>query len=104
MSRFRKSLPGGAYCFTWEAAALAHRFLYYVEGRAVIPDDHYDFIERMARAEAPPDSPIHGVGSSNPWDYPEEVREIAEYLHDKYEELRLRSISPTHSRKKRKRS
>lgn len=51
---------------------MAHRYLYYVLSCSTISDGVYDQIEREARAICPPDSPVHGIGSSRPSSYSEE--------------------------------
>lgn len=60
-----------------ELEVLIHRYLYYVESSPVIPDSVYDKLEREARAVLPEDSVVNKVGSSNPWDYSEEVKALA---------------------------
>lgn len=49
---------------TTEDIVMAHRYLYYVLAEPVISDFEYDALERMAREIAPPESPVHCVGSS----------------------------------------
>jgi NAD-dependent DNA ligase len=55
----------------YEDEVMAHRYLYYVLADPVLPDMEYDIIERRAREVCPPDSPVHGVGSSLPSSYTE---------------------------------
>ena len=55
-----------------ELQVMAHRYLYYVRAEPVLPDMVYDQLEREARAVCPPDSPVHGVGSSLPSSYTRE--------------------------------
>jgi NAD-dependent DNA ligase len=47
-----------------ELQVMAHRYLYYVMCSPVLSDSIYDVIEREARAICPPESPVHGIGSS----------------------------------------
>jgi NAD-dependent DNA ligase len=47
-----------------ETVVMAHRYLYYVLDEPVLPDAHYDVLERQARSVEPPDSRVHKVGSS----------------------------------------
>lgn len=54
-----------------ELEVMAHRYLYYVESEPVLTDFDYDVLERKARAACPPESPVHGVGSSLPSSYSE---------------------------------
>jgi len=65
---------------TQEQVILAHRYLYYVLGEPVVSDAVYDQMEREARAALPESSVVHKVGSSNPWDYSDEVKQYAEEL------------------------
>lgn len=53
----------------YEDEVMAHRYLYYVLSEPVLPDMEYDKIERRAREVCPPESPVHGVGSSLPSSY-----------------------------------
>lgn len=53
----------------YEDEVMAHRYLYYVMSEPVLPDMVYDTIERRAREVCPPESPVHGVGSSLPSSY-----------------------------------
>lgn len=58
----------------YELEVMAHRYLYYVESTQVLPDLTYDVVERAAREVCPPESPVHGIGSSLPSSYtPEQV-------------------------------
>lgn len=52
-----------------ETEVMAHRYLYYVLSEPQLPDLVYDVLEREARAACPPESPVHGVGSSLPSSY-----------------------------------
>jgi NAD-dependent DNA ligase len=54
---------------TLELEVMAHRYLYYVLSEPQLPDLTYDVLEREARAVCPPESPVHGVGSSLPSSY-----------------------------------
>jgi NAD-dependent DNA ligase len=54
---------------TLELDVMAHRYLYYVESDPTLPDSAYDQLERQARAACPPESPVHGIGSSLPSSY-----------------------------------
>jgi NAD-dependent DNA ligase len=65
---------------TLENQVMAHRYLYYVLSDTVLSDAVYDLLEREARAVCPPESPVHGLGSSLPSDYSEEVKSIANGL------------------------
>lgn len=47
-----------------ETEVMAHRYLYYVLADPRMPDLVYDALERQAREVCPPESPVHGVGSS----------------------------------------
>lgn len=47
-----------------ELQVLAHRYRYYVLSSPILSDSEYDALERKARAVLPPESPVHGVGSS----------------------------------------
>lgn len=60
-----------------EHEVLVHRYLYYVEAAPIVSDFEYDSIERQARSVCPPESPVHGVGSSLPSSYPDNVRRDA---------------------------
>jgi len=55
-----------------EIEVMAHRYLYYVLAEPQLPDLVYDELERKARAVCPPESPVHGVGSSLPSSYKQE--------------------------------
>lgn len=57
-----------------EELVLIHRYLYYVLTDPVIPDHTYDVLERKARAICPPESKVHGIGSSLESNYPEEIK------------------------------
>lgn len=57
-----------------EREVLIHRYLYYVEACPILPDCEYDKIERKAREVCPPESKVHGIGSSLPSSYPEDVK------------------------------
>lgn len=48
----------------YETEVMAHRYLYYVMCDPRMPDLVYDALERKARDACPPESPVHGVGSS----------------------------------------
>ncbi len=48
-----------------------------MESDSPIPDSVYDNLERKARAEYPPESDVHKLGSSLPSDYSEEVKALA---------------------------
>jgi NAD-dependent DNA ligase len=63
-----------------ELEVLAHRYLYYVLGEPVLPDLVYDMLEREARGICPRESPVHGVGSSLPESYSEDVKQRAKQL------------------------
>ena len=63
-----------------ENQVMAHRYLYYVLSESVLSDYIYDLLEREAREVCPPESPVHGLGSSLPSDYSEEVKSIARGL------------------------
>jgi NAD-dependent DNA ligase len=52
-----------------ELRVMAHRYLYYVACEPVLSDHEYDILERQAREVCPPESPVHGVGSSLPSSY-----------------------------------
>ena len=54
----------------YEREVLIHRYLYYVLNEQLISDFEYDIIEYNARSLCPPESPVHGVGSSLPSSYP----------------------------------
>ena len=60
-----------------EREVLAHRYLYYVLAEPALPDMEYDIVERRAREVCPPESPVHGVGSSLPSSYPGKVKDYA---------------------------
>ncbi len=57
-----------------ENEILMHRYLYYVLGTHILPDFEYDKLERAAREILPEDSVVHRVGSSNPWDYGDDIK------------------------------
>lgn len=58
----------------YELEVMAHRYLYYVESAQVLPDLDYDVLERTARDTCPPESPVHGIGSSLSSSYsPEQI-------------------------------
>jgi NAD-dependent DNA ligase len=58
----------------YENEVMAHRYLYYVLSEPILPDLVYDTIERQAREVCPPESPVHGVGSSLSSSYtPEQI-------------------------------
>lgn len=57
----------------YEREILVHRYLYYVEAQPTISDFEYDILEREARSVLPESSPVHGVGSSLPSSYSEDV-------------------------------
>ncbi len=62
----------------WETRILAHRYLYYVLCTPVLPDHHYDSLERKAwEILEGVDSPVHSVGSSLDSSYSEEVKDFA---------------------------
>lgn len=63
-----------------ETEVMAHRYLYYVLAEPRLPDLVYDELERKARAVCPPESPVHGVGSSLPGSYNQQQRERAKQL------------------------
>ena len=63
-----------------ETEVMAHRYLYYVECNPVLPDLDYDKLEQAARVLCPPESPVHGVGSSLPSSYTKEQIERAKEL------------------------
>lgn len=63
-----------------ETLVMAHRYLYYVMSDSVLNDAVYDQLEREARAICPPESPVHGVGSSLPSSYSEDQKKKAEEL------------------------
>lgn len=63
-----------------EDGVMAHRYLYYVRAEPVLTDFSYDALERLARAELPPGSPVHGVGSSLPASYTPAQVALAERL------------------------
>ena len=64
-----------------ESLVMVHRYLYYVLSDSVLNDAVYDQIEREARAICPPESPVHGVGSSLPSSYtPEHKKKALELL------------------------
>lgn len=60
-----------------EDEVMAHRYLYYVMSDPVLPDNVYDRLERQAREVCPPESPVHGVGSSLPSSYTESQINLA---------------------------
>lgn len=64
-----------------ETYIMAHRYLYYVLGEPVVSDFVYDQLEREARAVCPPESPVHGVGSSLAASYTTEQVERAYELN-----------------------
>ncbi len=68
----------------FEKEVLAHRYLYYVEANPVVSDFEYDLLEREAREALPESSAVHKVGSSNPWDYNEDIKAYAEELKEMY--------------------
>ena len=53
----------------YETEVMAHRYLYYVLSNNIISDAEYDVLERKAREVCPPESPVHGIGSSLPSSY-----------------------------------
>lgn len=57
-----------------EDVLLRHRFLYYVLGQQCISDEDYDTLERAVREQFPIGA-VQDVGSSNPFDYPQWVRD-----------------------------
>lgn len=61
-----------------EKEVMIHRYCYYVLAEPLLPDAEYDKIERAARAALPEASPVHGVGSSLPSSYTDEVKQEAE--------------------------
>jgi len=63
-----------------ENLVLAFRYLYYVESDSPISDGVYDQLERKARDECPPESDVHGIGSSNPSSYSDEIKTFAKSL------------------------
>ena len=63
-----------------ETLVMAHRYLYYVASEPVLADPVYDQIERQAREVCPPESPVHGVGSSLPSSYNVEQRRLAQSI------------------------
>jgi len=60
-----------------EKRVMAHRYLYYIKCNPRIPDLDYDVIEREARAIAPPESPVHKLGSSLASSYSPEIVALA---------------------------
>lgn len=62
----------------YEREVLVHRYLYYVLAQPTISDFEYDIIERQAREVCPPESPVHGVGSSLPSSYSDDIKIAAE--------------------------
>jgi NAD-dependent DNA ligase len=67
-----------------EDQVMAHRYLYYVLAEPVLHDAVYDTIERKAREVCPPESPVHGIGSSLPGSYSDEhVLLATQMLHRK---------------------
>lgn len=60
-----------------EFEVLKHRYLYYVESSPIVSDFEYDSIERQARTVCDETSPVHGIGSSLPSSYTDEVIEAA---------------------------
>ena len=60
-----------------EREVLAHRYLYYVLAEPALLDYEYDLVERRAREVCPPESPVHGVGSSLPSSYRGYVKNYA---------------------------
>lgn len=66
-----------------ETAVMAHRYLYYVLSEPRLPDLVYDQLERKARDVCPPESPVHGVGSSLPSSYtPAQITKAKQLLGD----------------------
>lgn len=63
-----------------EKKCLAYRYLYYVLYTSVISDREYDMLERKALEEVDENSPLHQVGSDNPFDYSDEIRTLAGIL------------------------
>jgi len=47
-----------------ELLVMAHRYLYYIVCEPSLSDHAYDALERQAREVCPPESPVHGIGSS----------------------------------------
>lgn len=60
--------------------AMAYRYCYYVMFRSPISDADYDRLEVRAREIAPPDHPIHGIGSDQRESYSIEIIKLAEGL------------------------
>ena len=56
-----------------EFEVMVNRYLYYVLADTVISDYEYDIIEREARSVLPESSPVHGVGSSLPTSYSDNI-------------------------------
>jgi NAD-dependent DNA ligase len=67
----------------YETEVMAHRYLYYVLSEPVLPDMVYDELERRAREVCPPESPVHGVGSSLPSSYTENQINYAMQVRNK---------------------
>jgi NAD-dependent DNA ligase len=61
-----------------EKEVLIHRYCYYVLAEPLLPDAEYDKIERAAREALPESSPVHGVGSSLPSSYSDDIKQEAE--------------------------
>lgn len=73
MSRLQRNLA---------LAAMAHRYLYYVKNQPVISDQEYDKLEERVRKFAPPDHPIHKVGSDQDSSYDDTVKLLAKDLSE----------------------
>lgn len=60
-----------------EFEIMVHRFCYYVLNAPIIPDWMYDMLEREAQTRLPPESIVHGIGSSLESSYSYEVKNAA---------------------------
>lgn len=55
----------------------AHRYLYFVLVRPVIPDFDYDRMNADAKKRLPESDPIHRPGSDREADYPDSIKAFA---------------------------
>lgn len=75
-----------------ERLVLAHRFLYYVIGRPVLPDKTYDDLEERAMAACDMASEVWQPGSDLASDYPPEIITLAAKIlntHDSINSAKL---------------
>ena len=62
-----------------EKEVLINRYIYYVLGTRILSDTEYDCLEDKARSILPEESVVHSVGSTNYWDYSDDIKIEATY-------------------------